>query len=298
MSEQSNQGGLADLLSDETAEETETQSSTDSSTEEDASSTADKSEDLLDLLAEEDETEGEEAEEGQEGSRAQKRIQQLVTQRNEERDLRQSAEEQLTQYTDLTNFLDEVYGEGDNLDAFRTDVGFLKSMLTIANTPGPAQEAVRNLIKTVQDVRDGKLSVNELKKGNNMSTQSSDTPSKGDSAIAREMWADRIDAVLAHPSIPAEVRTLANRLAMQEFDPARVSKTHAQEVVVSILKESGWTPKRSETKSKPPTAPAKRATTNTSTRKADGNSKSEGPKTAREFSALLEEQFNAALLKG
>jgi len=296
--ETGNLGSLADLLGSEEAE-VDTQSSETAS--EDASketATTETKDDILDLLAKDDESEEseespEEGKEDKKESGAQKRIQQLVSQRNDEREARQAAESELESFGLLNDYLTEVYGDSNSFEALRADVGFLRAMVALSNN----REDVQQVVTLVKNYQNGKLP-EVSREGNRMSTQS-DT--KADTTIAKEVWSDRIDAVLAHPGIPSELRTLATRIAHQQFDPSKISKVHAAEVVVEILKESGWTPKRSETsKTKPPTVASKRAgtTKDSTTTKAEGSSKSEGPKSAREFSALLEEQFNAALLKG
>jgi len=292
-------GNLSDLLGIEKVEQEATQSA-EASTSEDATSedTSAKTEDkdILDLLSEDDEGDEpeESTEEGQETTGAQKRIQQLVTQRNSEKEARQDAEAQLESYSDLGEFLTETYGEQESFEALRQDVAFLRAMVSLSNK----DENVRNTVQMVRDFRDGKLAVKEQR--GNMTTAHSDNNRGSETAIAKEMWSDRIDAVLSDNRIPSEVRNLVARQAKSDFDPGRISKAHAEEAVVEILKESGWKPKAADktAKAKPPTVGSKRtATTNSTTHKADGVPKSGTPTNAREYHELLERQFQEQLNK-
>lgn len=225
---------------EETAAQDTSEQATEASTEGTASEsneqqTGDEDE-ILDALSKE-ESEEESEWDGKSPLNEHPRFKKLITQRNEEKVARKEAEARLSELETSTELYTEVYGGFENPEQqFRLDTAFIKAMDTLytkdVDIVKQAAVIVNEFIKT------GKVLDGHAPKEPRMSKSES---SPADNAVARELYNDRVDALLGATAIKPEFATVIRRHALESFDGRNLSKAAIKEVVGEFIKENGWT---------------------------------------------------------
>lgn len=208
------------------------------------------------------------------------RFKKLITQRNEERDARKESEARLSELEKSTELFQEHYSAFENPEQqFRLDTQFIKAMDTLYSKE---IEVVQKAAVIVNEfIKTGKVIEGQAVEGKpRMSESKSDAANNN---VARELWSDRVDALLEATAIKQEFKTVIRKHAVGAFDGKTLSKAQAKEVIGEYIKENGWSAdiltgkqakpasngkpaaakpaKRVETSTKPQTTPSKEEAT-------------------------------------
>jgi len=266
MATETNGTTLASLFQEQ-VEETEgtSKDATEQATERTETTEAEETEEenILDALTK-DEPEEEDSKDGQQ-SVPYKRFQKLISQRNELREAKKEAEGKLAELETATELFSEHYGQFEDPEGqFRLDSQFIKAMDTLYSKDN---ETIKQAAVIVQEfIKTGKIA------GEKESAMPKATRNETDSAVARELWTDRIDSVLDGSPIKPELKTVIRKHAVREFDGKSLTKTRAKEVITEYIKDNEWSAEFMTGKASKPATTAKPATAS-SARRTDSPAK-------------------------